>query len=77
MDRDVHAAKNMIAFYHLSELVPMEYRNPKRLKKFILELLGDIKKRVEINSSESIDDIIVSCIQELSGKHEATSLNSW
>lgn len=77
MDRDVHAAKNMIAFYHLSELVPTEYRNPKRLKKFILELLDDIKKRVEINSSESIDDIIISCIQELSGKHEATSLNSW
>lgn len=75
MKRDVHAAKNMIAFYHLSELVPTEYRNPKRLKKFILELLGDIKKRVEINFSESIDDIL-SCIQELSGKHEATSLSS-
>ena len=69
MDRDIHAAKNMIAFYKLLMMVPMEHRDPKRIKK----LLIDIEKCVESNSSESIDDIIISCIQELSEKHEAMS----
>lgn len=53
-DRDVHASKNMIKFYHLEQMVPTEYREPKRLKKFVLKLLSDIKKRVEINSSELV-----------------------
>ena len=78
-DRDVHASKNMVLFMHLEQMVPTEFhREPKRLKKFILELLSDIEKRVEINSSVSIEETILSCIQELSKKHEATdSLESW
>ena len=76
-DRDIHASKNMISFYKLLMMVPTEYRNPKRLKKFILDLLDDIKKRVEMNSSEPIDDIIISCVQELSKKHEATDFKTW
>ena len=74
-DRDVHAAKNMIAFYHLIQMVPTEiHRDPKRLRKFVLELLSDIEKRVENNSSESIEESVFYCIQELSEKHEAESL---
>ena len=55
-------------------MVPMECRDPKRLKRFILELLSDIEKRVENNSSESIEESVFYCIQELSEKHEAESL---
>ena len=54
------------------QMVPMECRDPKRLKRFILELLSDIEKRVEISSSESIEESVFNCIQELSEKHEAT-----
>ncbi len=73
MDRDVHAAKNMISFYKLLMMVPTEiHREPKRLKSFVLDLLSDIEKRVEINPSVSNESIILSCIQELSEKHEAT-----
>lgn len=73
-DRDVHAAQNMIAFYKLIMMVPTEYRDPKRIKL----LLIDIEKRVENNSSESIEESVFNCIQELSEKHEATdALASW
>ena len=73
-DRDVHAAKNMVAFYKLIMMVPTEYRDPKRIRK----LLVDIEKRVENNSSESIDEVVLSCVQELSEKHEATDASaSW
>ena len=75
-DRDVHASKNMVHFMHLEQMVPTEiHREPKRLKKFVLELLNDIEKRVGTNSSESIESIVLSCIQELSEKHEAVSLH--
>lgn len=73
-DRDVHASKNMVVFYHLEQMVPTEiHREPKRLRRFVLELLNDIAKRVEINSSEDIENIVLNCIQELSKKHEATN----
>ncbi len=73
-DRDVHAAKNMIEFYHLIQMVPMECRDPKKIKK----LLIDIEKRVENNPSESIEESVFNCIQELSMKHEAIdTLESW
>ena len=72
-DRDVHASKNMIEFYHLIQMVPMEHRNPKKIR----ELLINIEKRVEMNSSESVEDRILHSIQELSEKHEATTLKSW
>ena len=73
-DRDVHAAQNMIAFYKLIQMVPMECRDPKRIKK----LLIDIKKRVEINPSRSLEEVIQLVIQGLSKKHEATDgLPSW
>ena len=67
-DRDEHAAANMIAFYHLEQMVPTEYRDPKKIR----ELLINIEKRVEINSSASLQEIILSEIQGLSMKHEAT-----
>ena len=55
-------------------MVPMECRNPKRIK----NLLIDIKKRVEMNSSGSLEEVIQLVIQELSMKHEATgALASW
>ena len=73
-DRDVHAAQNMIAFYKLIMMVPMDDRDPKRIK----ELLIDIEKRAETNPSESIDEVVLNCIPELSMKHEATdALASW
>ena len=73
-DRDVHAAQNMIAFYKLIQMVPMECRDPKRIK----ETLIDIKKRVEINPSRSLEEAIQLVIQGLSMKHEATdALASW
>ena len=73
-DRDVHAAKNMIAFYKLIQMVPMECRNPKRIK----NLLIDIKKRAEMNSSRSLEEAIQLVTQELSMKHEATDAKaSW
>ena len=73
-DRDIHAAKNMVAFYKLIQMVPMDDRDPKRIK----DLLIDIEKRVENNSSESIEESVLNCIQELSEKHEATdALASW
>ena len=67
-DRDVHAAQNMIAFYKLIMMVPTEYRDPKRIKK----LLIDIEKRVETNPSRSLEEAIQLVIQGLSTKHEAT-----
>jgi len=55
-------------------MVPMECRDPKRIKK----LLIDIKKRVEINPSRSLEEVIQLVIQGLSTKHEATDgLASW
>ena len=67
-DRDVHAAQNMIAFYKLIQMVPMECRDPKRIK----ETLIDIEKRAEINPSRSLEEVIQLVIQGLSMKHEAT-----
>ena len=73
-DRDIHAAQNMIAFYKLITMVPTEYRDPKRIK----EILIDIEKRVEINPSRSLEEVIQLVIQGLSMKHEATdALASW
>ena len=48
-------------------MVPTEYRDPKKIR----ELLINIKKRVEINSSTNSQGIILECLQELSTKHEA------
>ena len=73
-DRDEHAAHNMIEFYHLIEMVPTEYRDPKRIR----QMLIDIEKRVEMIPSANIQDIILECLQGLSMKHEATDgLPSW
>ena len=56
------------------QMVPMECRNPKRIK----NLLIDIKKRAEMNSAGSLVEVIQLVIQELSMKHEATgALASW
>ena len=55
-------------------MVPTEYRDPKRIK----TLLIDIEKRVETNSSRSLEEVIQLMIQGLSTKHEATDgLPSW
>ena len=55
-------------------MVPMECRDLKRIK----ETLIDIKKRVEINPSRSLEEVIHLVIQGLSMKHEATdALASW
>ena len=55
-------------------MVPMECRDPKRIK----ETLIDIEKRVEINPSRSLEEVIQLVIQGLSTKHEATdALASW
>nr|DAU07895.1 MAG TPA: hypothetical protein [Caudoviricetes sp.] len=55
-------------------MVPMECRDPKRIK----ETLIDIKKRVEINPSRPLEEVIQLVIQGLSTKHEATDgLPSW
>ena len=70
-DRDVHAAQNMIAFYKLIQMVPMEYRDPKRIK----ALLIDIEKRVETNPSRPLEEAIQLVIQGLSVKHEALDLS--
>ena len=48
-------------------MVPMECRNPKRIKSILI----DIEKRVEINPSRSLEEAIQLAIQELSMKHEA------
>ena len=48
----------------------MECRDPKRIK----EILIDIEKRVEINPSRSLEEVIQLVVQELSMKHEAESL---
>ena len=53
---------------------PMECRDPKRIKVSLI----DIKKRVEINPSRSLEEVIQLVIQGLSTKHEATdALASW
>ena len=52
-------------------MVPMECRDPKRIK----ETLIDIEKRVEINPSRSLDEVIHLVIQGLSMKHEALDLS--
>lgn len=73
-DRDEHAAANMIEFYKLQQMVPTEYRDPKRIR----QMLIDIEKRVEMNPSESLQDIVSIMIRGLSMKHEATdALASW
>ena len=73
-DRDIHAAQNMIAFYKLIQMVPMECRDPKRIKVSLI----DIEKRVEINPSRSLEEAIRLVIQGLSMKHEATDAKtSW
>lgn len=46
----------------------MECRDPKKIKK----LLIDIEKRVEINPSRSLEEVIQLVIQE---KHEALDLS--
>ena len=58
----------MITFYKLIQIVPMECRDPKRIK----ALLIDIEKRVETNPSRSLEEVIQLVIQGLSMKHEAT-----
>jgi hypothetical protein len=64
----------MIAFYKLIQMVPTEYRDPKMIKK----LLIDIEKRAEINLSRSLEEAIQLAIQGLSMKHEATDAKtSW
>ena len=70
-DRDIHAAQNMIAFYKLIQMVPTEYRDPKRIKRFLI----DIEKRVEINPSGPLEEVIHLVIQGLSTKHEALDLS--
>ena len=73
-DRDVHAAQNMIAFYKLIMMVPMDDRDPKRIK----ALLIDIEKRVEMNPSRPLEEVVQLAIQGLSAKHEATDAKaSW
>lgn len=73
-DRDEHAAANMIAFYHLEQMVPMEYRDPKKIR----ELLINIEKRVEMNPSTPVLEIVLEQVQGLSVKHEAVEgLTSW
>ena len=52
-------------------MVPMECRDPKRIKK----LLIDIEKRVETNPSRSLEEVIQLVIQGLSTKHEALDLS--
>ena len=37
-------------------MVPMECGDPKRLRSFVIELLSDIEKRVENNSSRSLEN---------------------
>ena len=55
-------------------MVPMECRDPKRIKRFLI----DIEKRVETNPSRPLDEIIQLAIQGLSMKHEAIDgLPSW
>ena len=66
-DRDEHAAANMIEFYRLQQMVPMEYRDPKRIR----QMLIDIEKRVEMNPSTNVREIVLECLQGLSEKHEA------
>nr|DAK58485.1 MAG TPA: hypothetical protein [Caudoviricetes sp.] len=61
----------MIAFYKLIQMVPMECRDPKRIKK----LLIDIEKRVETNPSGPLEEVIQLAIQGLSMKHEAIDLS--
>ena len=57
-------------------MVPIECRDPKRIKKLLL--LIDIEKRAEINPSRSLEEVIQLVIQGLSTKHEATdALASW
>ena len=48
-------------------MVPMECRDPKRIKSILI----DIEKRVEINPSRSLEEVIQLMIQGLSKKHEA------
>ena len=58
----------MIAFYKLITMVPMECRDPKRIK----ELLIDIEKRVETNPSRlDLNDLV----RGVSAKHEALDLS--
>ena len=52
----------------------MECRDPKRIKSILI----DIEKRVEINPSRPLDEVIQLVVQGLSTKHEATdALASW
>ena len=48
-------------------MVPMECRDPKRIKSILI----DIEKRVDINPSRPLDEVIQLVIQGLSMKHEA------
>ena len=55
-------------------MVPTEYRDPKKIR----ELLINIEKRVEMNPSTNIQDVVSKYLQGLSMKHEATdALASW
>ena len=55
-------------------MVPMECRDPKRIKKLLIY----IEKRVETNLSRSLEEVIQLVIQGLSKKYEATDgLPSW
>ena len=61
----------LIYFYKLIMMVPMEYRDPKRIKSILI----DIEKRAEINPSRPLDEVIQLAIQGLSTKHEALGLS--
>lgn len=65
-DRDEHAAANMIEFYKLQQMVPAEYRDPKKIR----ELLINIEKRVETTPSTPVHEIVLEQVQRLSLKHE-------
>lgn len=67
----MHAAQNMIAFYKLIQMVPMECRDPKKIKSILI----DIEKRAEINPSRPLEEVIQLAIQGLSTKHEALDLS--
>lgn len=78
-DRDLHAAQNMIYFTLIvkgveslikENKVPTEYREPRRM----VEALLAFGKRVE--TSSSVESLISDFLQELSLKHEASSLRA-
>lgn len=75
MDRDIHASKNMILFYHLIQMIPSERRkSEKESKKLLKFLLSNIKKRMETSSSGLTFEEIQKLVQELSLRYETCGL---